>query len=187
MAAMTPRLDRITNNRRALMKNLFVLSAVLGQTLLLTSAQAQTLKFECNMMSTDVNGHYIKGRSKTGELSDLEWTAFGFETYREPLDASQYIVKLTNNTCSVENFKNCSSITIDVKPSAYFETLSESISIFPQRDTFKTFKGHVATFDVYDQEYHPMTSAVATYESTIKMSGMSDTTVKAKLVCIFKR
>ncbi len=154
------------------------------------SAFAVPLKFECNSMSIDQLGRYVKGKSNTGMIQDYGKTAFAVEVFREPFTAYEFIVKLENNACvfnDLVTIKNCSKVSMNVKPSAGFEMVSQLIHTFPQRNIFRTEKAHETMLDVYDADFHPIQAGVVTYDSKLRMAGFDMEPFTVKLFCIFRR
>lgn len=137
-------------------------------------------------MTVDTNGNYIRGLSKTVDMGDRTYSAFISEAFNAPLDMHAFLIKFDQQPCAIGGNKNCSAVTLTVQAPKQLSITNETVTKYPQRDTFRTTTGNSISMDVYDAEFHPMQAGVMTYESDFSLP---DTAYagKAKVVCIFRR
>lgn len=147
---------------------------------------AAPLSVDCNFMTTTlISGQYIKGRAVKIRMDDQSTTAALLEAFTQPYDMSGFMLRLINAPCN-EGAQHCSLVTLSVVPTAQVNILNQTMNTYPQRDTATSTSSGTSTFKVIDQDYHPMTTGIVTYEAKAQIGSFSDRALNVKMACVLK-
>lgn len=148
---------------------------------------AQPLSVDCNFMSTTPEGRYIKGRAVLIKLETNTATRAQLAAFTEPYDMDGLFLRVENKGCEVDNGKNCSEVTLTLTPNSEVNVLKQQINTYPQRATARTANSGTTTLQVIDQDFHPMSAGIVTYEADAQIRNFSERALKIKMACILKR